>query len=292
MTRGRGIVLAAAAWLAGTVAGFAQERVAFRSLDGETELAAYLARPPGDEPRPGVVLLHGCSGLVDGGGRLFPIYHAWMRTLVAAGYAALAVDSAGSRGFGQTCTAGPERRTMLRDRPKDAYAALQHLQAQPFVRADRIAAAGWSQGGATVLLTINEKSIGRPPEIRQDFAAAVAFYPGACSDRFQSAPYTQVEPGRWITRVPLLVLFGEADVWTPYPPCRDFVADAKARGNPLELVSYPGAVHGFDAPNADRRELPAYRSGDGPVPVVGTDDAARADALLRVLAFLRGHLAR
>ncbi|MBV9078948.1 MAG: hypothetical protein JO048_15915, partial [Methylobacteriaceae bacterium] len=45
-------------------------------------------------------------------------------------------------------------------------------------------------------------------------------------------------------------------------------------------------------PNADRRELPAYRSGDGPVPVVGTDDAARADALLRVLAFLRGHLAR
>ena len=74
----------------------------------------------------------------------------------------LVVDSATSRGFGQTCSAGPDRITMWRDRPKDAYAALQYLQAQPFVQADRVGVMGWSQGGGVVLLTINDKSIGRP----------------------------------------------------------------------------------------------------------------------------------
>src|SRR5258706_12728268 len=59
------------------------------------------------------------------------------------------------------------------------------------------------------------------------------------------------------------------------------------RGNPVELKSYPSAVHGFDAPNLPRRELPAYRVGDGPIPVIGTDTQARADAFPRVLEFLK-----
>jgi hypothetical protein len=32
-----------------------------------------------------------------------------------------------------------------------------------------------------------------------------------------------------------------------------------------------------------------YRSGDGPVPVIGTDREARADAFTRVLEFLKLH---
>ena len=46
--------------------------------------------------------------------------------------------------------------------PKDAYAALWYLQAQPYVRGDRIGAIGWSQGGGTVLWTIPTGSTGRP----------------------------------------------------------------------------------------------------------------------------------
>ncbi|SFI32068.1 Dienelactone hydrolase [Bosea sp. OK403] len=296
MRRPRGGGLAAFACALGLAAwantAAAQESVSFRSLDNETTLTAYLDRPATEEARPAIVMMHGCSGLLDRNGRILPIYHAWARMLVAKGYVVLVVDSAKSRGFGQSCTAGLPRRTMLRDRPKDAYAALQYLQAQRFVRADRIALMGWSQGGATVLLTINEKSIGRPQPLAQDFNSAIAFYPGSCSETFQTRPYTQVEPGRWTTQTPLLVLFGEADVWTPFAPCEAFVNAAKARGNPLELKSYPRAVHAFDAPNADRRELPAYRNGDGPIPLIGTDDEARADALLRVLAFLERHFAQ
>jgi dienelactone hydrolase len=268
----------------------ALETVHFASLDGKTDLTAYLGRHPGDAPRPAVVLMHGCSGLLNPKGAIFPIYRAWMRALFGQGYDVLTVDSAASRGFGQTCTAGPNRITMWRDRPSDAYAALGYLQAQPAVAAGRIALMGWSQGGGVVLLTINDKSIARPPALGHDFKAAVSFYPGACSETYQSKPWTAVEPQGWTTQVPLLVLFGAADTWTPLAPCEEFLSRAKARGNPVELKSYPAAAHAFDAPNLPRTELPAYRTGDGPVPVIGTDKEARTDAFPRVLEFLKLHL--
>jgi dienelactone hydrolase len=268
--------------------------ITFPSLDGTTTLIAHLFRPKdsGDAPRPAIVMMHGCSGLLAKNGRFFPIFRAWARTLVEKGYVVLVVDSAKSRGFGQTCSAGEARRTMWLNRPKDAYAALQHLQAQPFVRADRIALMGWSQGGGVALLSINDKSIGRPSQLKDDFKAAVSFYPGACSETFQSKPYTQVEPQGWTTRVPLLVLFGAADVWTPLAPCQAFLDAAKARGNPIELKTYANAVHAFDAPNLPRIELPQYRLPNGAIPVIGTDNAARADAFVRVPAFLEEKLGR
>ena len=275
-------------------AASAQTTVNFTSLDGTTNLTSYLSRPQGnsdgDAPRPAVVLMHGCSGLVNSKGRIRGLYQDWVKALVAQGYVALAVDSASSRGFGQTCSAGEPRTTELRDRPKDAYAALQYLQAQPFVRPDRVAVMGWSQGGGIVLLSINDKSIGRPAGLAHDFKAAVAFYPGACSERLQSKPYTEVEPNGWTTSIPLLTLFGEADTWTRFKPCEAFIQAAKARGNPLELKSYPLAVHAFDAPNLPRTELPAYKSASGPMPLIGTDPEARADAFPRVLDFLKVHL--
>ncbi len=282
--------LIALALSAAATATAAQEAVNFTSLDGQTSLTAYLSRPEGDAPRPALVLMHGCSGLLNAKGKLRSMYRAWTSALVVQGYAVLAVDSASPRGFGQTCSPGEERVTMWHDRPKDAYAALQYLQSQPFVQPDRVGLMGWSQGGGVVLLSINDKSIGRPAGLAHDFKAAVSFYPGACSEKLQSKPYTQVEPQSWTTQVPLLLLFGEADTWTPFAPCEAFIAAAKARGNPVELKSYPAAEHAFDAPNLPRTELPAYRKGDGPNPVVATDREARTDAFPRVLEFLKLHL--
>ena len=214
---------------------------------------------------------------------------AWGRIIADAGYVALLVDSATPRGFGQTCTASPARTTALRDRPKDAYGALRYLQAQPFVRPDRIAVSGWSQGGGTVLNTIAARSVYRPQPLEHDFRAAVAFYPGACSERLQQVR-TGTRPGTWTTTIPLLVLLGEADNWTPAAPCAELMEGAKARGASIAVKLYPGALHVFDAPNLSRRELPHYRLRDGTIPISGTDPAARADAIARVSAFLRQHL--
>ena len=94
-------------------------------------------------------------------------------------------------------------------------------------------------------------------------------------------------PLSWTTSVPLLVLTGEADTWTPFAPCAAFIDAARARGNPVEIKSYPDVFHSFDAPNLPRRELPAYRTDAGSVPVIATDKDARADALVRVPAFLQ-----
>jgi dienelactone hydrolase len=303
------IAIVALAFVAGAASASAQDQeksptskptpvelphITFASLDGTTTLIAHLFRPKdsGDAPRAAIVMMHGCSGLLASNGRFIPLYRAWARALLEKGYVVLVVDSATSRGFGQTCSGGEARRTMWLNRPKDAYAALQYLQAQPFVRADRIALLGWSQGGGVALLTINDKSIGRPAQLKDDFKAAVSFYPGACSDTFQSKPYTEVEPQGWTTRVPLLALLGEADVWTPPAPCQAFLEAAKARGNPVEIKTYPNAVHAFDAPNLPRTELPQYRSRDGVIPVIGTDKEARADALARVPAFLEEKLGK
>src|SRR3954447_25690825 len=87
----------------------ALETVHFTSLDGVTDLTAYFSRHDGDAPRPAVVLMHGCSGLLNPQGRMIPLYRAWMRVLFAKGYDVRTVDSAASRGLGQTCTAGPDR---------------------------------------------------------------------------------------------------------------------------------------------------------------------------------------
>jgi dienelactone hydrolase len=279
-----------AACAAACSTALAQERVTFGSLDGETTLNAYLSPPQQTGPRPALVFLHGCSGMRRPNGAILPIYREWRRELVGHGYVVLVVDSAGSRGFGATCTASTARRTVLRNRPKDVYAALQFLQAQPNVRSDRVGVIGWSQGGQTVLRAIGVQSQGRPDRLKQDFAAAAAFYPGGCSERLQSRPFVPAEPNTWTTKIPLLVLFGAADNWTPIGPCEEFIAGAKARGAPITFHRYPEALHGFDAPNLSRRALPHFRMQDGTVPQVGTDQAARADALVRVPEFLRRHL--
>ena len=262
--------------------------VRFPSFDGTTQLTGVLMRPARSGTRPAVVLLHGCGGLLREG-RMRAIYRSWSRIITDAGYVALVVDSATPRGFGQTCTDSPGRTVALRDRATDAFGALRYLQAQRFVPPDRIAAVGWSQGGSTILNTVAARSPFRPQPLDHDFRAAVAFYPGGCSDRLQQVR-TGTPVGTWTTPIPLLVLFGEADNWSLAAACEELMQGAKGRGAPVEFKLYPGALHAFDAPNLSRRELPEYRLRNGTVPAIGTDPAARADAITRVAAFLRQHL--
>lgn len=241
-------------------------------------------------PWPALVFLHGCSGLGRNGG-VSSTYRAWSNRMTARGYAVLMIDSAGSRGMGATCGNMPGRRFMLRARPGDAYAGLRFLQARSDIRADRIGLIGWSQGGGIALLTLSRRSIGRPvPPPEHDFRAAVALYPGSCSERQQSQPFTDVAPGSWSTVAPLLVLHGGADNWTLPAPCKTFIDLARSRGEPVEIVVYDGAVHSFDAPNMKLRERPGALTAAGEAPLQGTDHAAREDALRRVPEFFDRHL--
>ena len=262
----------------------AQERVHFPSLDDYcTMLDGYFYRPQGSGPHPAVVGLHGCSGMMTTDGGIVPIEFAWAYRLNSEGYAVLLVDSFGPRRQGEMCSIAGFNLAVYRARPKDAYGALAWLQARPDIRADRVAALGWSQGGGTVLMSVGEPSLGRPADLtRPDFRAAVAFYPAACrNDRWGVG---------WTTKIPLLVLQGEADVWTPAALCKTFIDGAVARGAQAQIVIYPGAYHAFDAPNVSIRELPKYVTRAGVVPIVGTDPAAREDAMHRVPEFFARYL--
>jgi dienelactone hydrolase len=266
----------------------ADERVQFQNLDGKLTLMGFLDRPQRAGPAPAVVMLHGCSGLSSAKGP-FAFYRNWRDFLVAKGYVTLMVDSAASRGLGQTCTSKELANPMGAERPSDAYAALAFLQSQPFVISNRIALIGWSQGGGVVLETIPTHGLGRPsPPPAHDFAAAIAFYPGICSDKLQAA-HLDASPESWVTSIPLLVLQGELDNWTPAKPCEAFLRGAQARGAPVAVQIYPGAYHSFDAPDLALHAVEKYRRNDW-APIEGTNEAARADAHNRVAQFLAQYL--
>ncbi len=285
-----GILLNALTWLVLGAAASAQDIVHFPSLYDNgpeqpgTMLDGYLFQPAGDGRHPAIVGMHGCSGMFTRkGNSLTSLYRAWASEFTRQGYVVLLVDSLGPRHHGETCSIAGFDLDLYRRRPRDAYGALLFLQAQPYIQGDRIALVGWSQGGGVTLYAIGKQSLARPAALPQgDFRAAVAFYPGSCSERRQAAD--------WTTSIPLLVLLGAADVWTPAEPCKAFVEGAIARGAPIEMQLYPGAYHAFDAPDRPRTELPEYRTRDGVVPIVGTDPAARQDALSRVPAFLARYL--
>jgi dienelactone hydrolase len=259
--------------------------VQFPSLDDNgvgrpaTTLEGYLFRPAGEGRHPALVFLHGCDGLFNRTtGLLGRRERDWATELATRGYVVLTVDSFGPRNHGEMCSRRGFDRELYLKRPRDAYGALLFLQAQSFVQPDRVGVIGWSQGGGAVLYAIRGQSLGRPAQLQQgDFRAAVAFYPASCDERRQ--------PG-WASPIPLLVLLGGEDVWTPAAPCKVFLDDAVNRGARIEVQIYPGAYHGFDRANAPRRELPEYRTAAGVVPIVGTEPAARQDALSRVPAFL------
>ena len=87
----------------------------------------------------------------------------------------------------------------------------------------------------------------------------------------------------WQPVAPVLLLVGEADDWTPAPPC---VTLASQSGGRLELRTYPGAHHDFDAPDTPQRVLRGVGATSSGTATIGTHPAAREDALRRVPDYL------
>ena len=102
--------------------------------------------------------------------------------------------------------------------------------------------------------------------------AAIAYYPGC----------VQVAriPG-WAPTVPLTILSGALDDWTQPAPCRELAARTGAR-----YIEYPGAYHGFDAPNSAVRVRTGLGRVKGGEAHTGTNPEARAASIAEVMAIL------
>lgn len=230
-------------------------------------LEGTLHVPPGPGPFPAVVLLHGCGGPTTG-------VASWAQWLKSEGYVALELNSFSGRGITRLC--GNSAPLTGGARSTDVFAAAEALRTVPAVDGSRIGAIGFSHGGWTVIWA--ERYQGRNPDVK--LRAMVALYPGGCGEL----------PG-FTGSVPLLMLLGGKDDWTPAAPCEVLAERAKAAGYPVTSITYPDASHAFDVAAIQGRVFVSDARG-GRGATLAYDPAAHADAEKRVRAFLAEHLKR
>src|SRR3954471_11031939 len=237
-----------------------------------TKLAGFLYRPEGKGPFPAIVAMHSCDGL---GGADSPVaarYADWGERLAAAGFVVLFPDSFASRAVPPHCALGQRSQRSGRERVGDADVARVWLQRQDYVLADRVSLLGWANGAVAALWTVRPRALNK--DARPDFRSAVAFYPGC----------RRLRDTAWSARAPTLILIGAKDDWAPASACEQMVAGARGRSARTAIIVYPGAVHDFDHPSLplQARTGVAFTAGNSAPVHVGTDAAARADAIKRV----------
>jgi carboxymethylenebutenolidase len=184
------------------------------------QVPGYLARPAGDGPFPGVVVIQEWWGL---DAHIKDVTDRFARE----GFAALAPDLY----RGQVAKEPDEARKlrMELDHPRairDIQGAVDYLIAQPFVQPKQVGMIGFCMGGGLSLQMSHE---GR------NLGAVVVFYGrGELDDQTASA-----------VSVPVLGIFGEADEGIPVAGVRANERKLKEHGKTAEFIIYPGAPHAF-----------------------------------------------
>ena len=139
------------------------------------------------------------------------------------------------------------------------------LRSRTSIQRDRIGLIGHSHGGWTTVRAA-QKNYGLA---QRGLKAAVAYYP-SCNAAFD----THVD-------VPLLILIGDKDDWTPADSCRKLQAAGFDKPDLVEAIYYPKARHSFDNNVPDRTAF-GHR--------LGYDTAAAPDAEARTKAFFEKYL--
>ena len=215
------------------------------------EMRGFFVRPPGETPRPAVVILHEWWGLND---HIKDIARRFARE----GFVALAPDLYSRHGHKVTADAQEAAKLMesLQSQLvlKDTNATTRWLTQQPFVDPLKLGAVGFCIGGTFALTMASHNS---------DIKAAVPFY-------------GQVPPTDSLKYLvaPILYIHGGADTWIVKREAERLQQGLHQYGRPGEVVSYPNCPHAFF--NDTRPDV--YRP----------DEAQ--DAWKRTLAFLRQRL--
>lgn len=215
----------------------------------------YMERPSGPGPFPAVLVLHGCEGMG-------PLETQTVSALAKQGYVALALDTLAPQGIKNACSDPAAFVTSARY----AYVALGWLATQPYVVGDHLGVVGFSMGSIEILGLIDPLTPRPPPP---GLRVAVAYYPN-CDRRSPDVG------------VPLQILDGAADDWTPAPACQSLAQAATAAGKTVQITTYPGVTHAFNMPSQGQRTYLGH--------VLRYDAAATADASAKTNAFLATYL--
>jgi len=226
-----------------TYRGMSCETVSFAGHNGG-QLDAYVARPEGSGPFPGVVVIHHLPG-----------WDEWttevVRKLAHHGYLAvsphlysrngLSPEEAGAAAFkglreGHPIVGQPDAQAM-----GDISAAARWLKDQPTSNG-RVGCIGFCSGGRLAYLAASQV---------QEIDAAVDFWGGAVTqgERWPTNEHHPVAPIDLTSqiRVPLLGIFGNEDQFPTPAEVDQIEAALKAAGKEYEFHRYDGAGHGFFA---------------------------------------------
>ena len=202
-------------------------------------------KPAGLGPFPVALILHGCGGKT-------PFLEDYARTAVAAGWAAVVVDSLKPRGMSTldaklfVCT-GVALQGLKRS--ADIFAMMTWLERQDWADANRVFLAGWSHGAWSIMdgyaVGVNAaRATGvadaDPVKLRQRVKGALLVYPYSGYPSLTSARGW----GEWGPRV-WSVLGGKDQVVGHKLPAK--ALDRLARdGLNVDRVFYADATHAFD----------------------------------------------
>lgn len=224
-------------------------------------LSGTIIKPEGNGPFPGVVFLHGCSGIVGN-------EYEWASRLKKWGYATYILNSFGGRGVSDVCKS---RKVSFLERALDAHAAKVQFGNLPFIDEDRVGVMGYSHGAGTILQAVDSSLAvyTLPEEAREPFKAAVALYPYC---RFPVKTNTHT-----------LILIGEKDDWTPASLCEMNKPKPTSADIDVVLKIYPGTYHKFDDSS---KMTPKFHLGH----YLSYSSSAMKDAVPRVKDFFDRNL--
>jgi dienelactone hydrolase len=226
-------------------------------------IAGALIKPAGAGPFPAVLYMAPCGGIDSRVHRA--MQKAVIDHLLSKGIATLIIDPFRPRGEWGVCgvlgNLADEVATKYISRgSNDALAALSVLRTLPDIDTKHIFLLGYSYGANASLMAIDTKN---PASHDAKVAGVVAYYP-LC--------YDGIDPS-----VPVLVLIGEKDDWTPAAKCQ-----AVTGKTDFELVVYPNVTHGFTLNFGG----PLIASGHR----MDYDEKATQDAERRADAFMTAHM--
>lgn len=189
---------------------------------GGVSVQAYQARPKGQTPVPGVVVIHENRGLLEH-------FKDVARRLAKAGYVALAVDLASHEGGTARFADSAQVTAILGRTPPEQLVAMlnagvRQLQGLSSVRRDRVGAMGFCFGGGMTWRLSTQNA---------DLRAAVPYY----------GPNPPLDDVAKI-KAAVLAIYGEQD--TRINAGIPAVREAMQRANVVhEIVIYPNANHAF-----------------------------------------------
>lgn len=195
-------------------------------LSGSRQVTIERFDPPGSGEHAAVMVVHGAGG-PEAGWRKSGILQA----LTGAGFVVFAPHYFEAGGKWDNSGAGEKFYEYLRTLNDAAV----YIGAQPGVRKDGMALAGFSLGGVLVLAMGEETASHPPPQHGPPIKAIV--------DNYGFLP--EFAAPRLTTMAPVLILHGEKDQVIPVSKAYETERTLKEKGVKYEMQIYPGQGHGF-----------------------------------------------